>query len=246
MAAIHSAAEASEGMRDRREAREHTAHFGAVGQAGAFELLGKETAEKHPEPFEDKGGGIEVGALKCLAGQGCRSFRARSRSGGCGRGRSHGGCRALRCLRSSGYLSVGITGAAARTHGVSTISASVAATLCGRRRWRLLLQTTPRDSARGFRDSGIDSIHRHMVAIVGGPSECELRRGRLCRALCPPSGWQHPSISVSRLARLRVFICYVVDSRVVGNVGEVLPTAGPIGISRMVTPSPFMRAMALS
>ncbi len=91
------------------------------------------------------------------------------------------------------------------------------------RELRLRLRREPADDAadQRFRHSGIDRIHRHLVAIVGAPSKSDLRHvagaDHYCFFLI---GHVHQYLCA--LSRLCILIGGIMHMRIMSDVGEML------------------------
>ena len=74
---------------------------------------------------------------------------------------------------------------------------------------------------QGLRHAGIHSIHAHLVAVVGGPSQSQFRQ-----VACSDDDATHLVADVHEylraFARLTVFIDHIVHGAIMSNVFEVL------------------------
>ena len=72
-----------------------------------------------------------------------------------------------------------------------------------------------------LRDAGIEAVHTHLIAVVGSPTECQLRE---------VAGAEHHAVVfvghvhqyLRTLARLRIFVGDIVDVDVVIDIFEML------------------------
>ena len=79
---------------------------------------------------------------------------------------------------------------------------------------------------QGLRNTGVDTVHRHMVAVVGRPAERELRKvARTDDEAVRFIGKVHEDLGA--FPGLRVFIGDVVVVLIVADVGEMLPHRVP-------------------
>lgn len=114
--------------------------------------------------------------------------------------------------------------------GVAMMSVSVFGSL-GRHGHR---QTMQQDILPMFWDSGIYSVHRHVVAIVCGPSQCQFRQvarsyHQSCGLVCDIH--QH----LRSFARLGIFVNHIVNVCIMSDVGKMLQASLFYGTSRKVT-----------
>ena len=84
-----------------------------------------------------------------------------------------------------------------------------------------------------LRHTGIHAIHRHVVAIIGGPSECQLRE--------VASAYYQSVILVGQvheylraLTSLRIFVGGIVDGSVVVDIMEVLSDGSSNGYLQLL------------
>ena len=147
------------------------AHLGAVGQAGALELLGKEPAVEVVQATSKSWPG-HTGRPGRTPPDGTPSW-GRSPTGWRSTGRSRGAHRAPTRSSVLWLILPPTAGSSSGETGVSRMSSSTADSLGS----SLPLSSETKDTrwrTQGLGDAGVHRVHGHVVPVVGGPAQGQL------------------------------------------------------------------------